>query len=184
MKISIIIPVYQVAPYIADCLQSVMRQTYTGEMECLLVDDCGTDESIPIAERMIAEYKGPIRFEILHHEHHRGLSAARNTGTLCAKGEYVYYIDGDDFIADDCIEKMMTLALSDPDIELVQGNHCLCGEEQSFPMIARPLVTHAATNQAVRKSLNKQLISNAWNKLIKKSMLLLLKNYVVKHQLI
>lgn len=42
-----------------------MRQTYAGAMECLIVDDCGTDESISIAERVIAEYEGPIRFEIL-----------------------------------------------------------------------------------------------------------------------
>ena len=53
MMVSIIIPVYNVAPYIEDCLQSVMRQTYQGDMECLLVDDCGTDDSIAIAERFI-----------------------------------------------------------------------------------------------------------------------------------
>ena len=67
MKLSIIIPVYQVAPYIEDCLRSVMRQTYQGAMECLIVDDCGTDDSIAIAERVIASYDGPIVFQILHH---------------------------------------------------------------------------------------------------------------------
>ena len=56
MMVSIIIPVYNVAPYIEDCLRSVMRQTYQGDMECLLVDDCGTDDSISIAERLIREY--------------------------------------------------------------------------------------------------------------------------------
>lgn len=57
MLVSIIIPVYNVAPYIEGCLKSVMRQTVAGPMECLLVDDCGSDESISIAERMIAEYE-------------------------------------------------------------------------------------------------------------------------------
>ena len=89
LRVSIIVPVYNVAPYIADCLRSVMHQTYTGSMECLLVDDCGTDDSITIAERMIADYEGPIQFQILHHERNRGLSAARNTGTEAAKGEYL-----------------------------------------------------------------------------------------------
>ena len=71
MDVSIIIPVYNVAPYIEDCLNSVMRQTYVGPMECILVDDCGTDDSMAVAERMITEYTGPIRFEILHHDHNR-----------------------------------------------------------------------------------------------------------------
>ena len=48
-KVSIVIPVYNVEPYIEECLQSVMRQTYGGKIECILVDDCGTDNSIEIA---------------------------------------------------------------------------------------------------------------------------------------
>ena len=109
MDVSIIIPVYNVAPYIGDCLRSVMRQSYKGDVECILVDDCGLDESIVIAEQMIAEYDGPIQFKILHHDHNRGLSAARNTGTLQAKGDWIYYLDSDDEITEDCIEKMMTV---------------------------------------------------------------------------
>lgn len=89
--VSIIIPVYNVAPYIEDCLRSVMRQTYAGPMECLIVDDCGTDESIHIAERLITEYNGPIHFDILHHNHNRGLSAARNTGIENAVGGGISY---------------------------------------------------------------------------------------------
>ena len=87
--VSIVIPVYNVEPYITDCLQSVMYQTYTGPLECILVDDCGTDKSIEVAEKLIAEYDGPIEFKVLHHEHNRGLSAARNTGMDLAKGDYV-----------------------------------------------------------------------------------------------
>ena len=49
MKISIIIPVYNVAPYIAACLQSVMRQSCTQALECILVDDCGPDNSMDVA---------------------------------------------------------------------------------------------------------------------------------------
>ncbi len=85
VKVSIIIPVYNVAPYIGECLQSVMQQSYKGDVECILVDDCGLDESIVIAEQMIKEYnenegrrtkddnvRGRIRFRILHHERNRG----------------------------------------------------------------------------------------------------------------
>lgn len=104
--ISIVIPVYNVEPYITDCLQSVMRQTYQGSIECVLVDDCGNDNSMEVAEKLISEYKGPIEFKVLHNEHNRGLSAARNTGVVAAKGDYLYFLDSDDWISDDCIEKL------------------------------------------------------------------------------
>ena len=105
-KVSIIIPVYNVEPYIEECLQSVMRQSYKGMIECILVDDCGTDNSMEVAGQLIETYKGPIDFKVLHHEHNRGLSAARNTGIDAASGDYVYFLDSDDWISDDCIEKL------------------------------------------------------------------------------
>ena len=105
-KVSIIIPVYNVEPYIEDCLQSVMRQTYRGEMECILVDDCGTDNSMEIVQQLVAAYKGPVVFKIVHHDHNRGLSAARNTGIDVSCGEYVFFLDSDDWISDDCIERL------------------------------------------------------------------------------
>ena len=53
MKISIIIPIYNVESYVAHCIQSVMDQTYEGSIECLLVDDCGNDNSMGIVEDML-----------------------------------------------------------------------------------------------------------------------------------
>lgn len=68
MDISIIIPTYNVAPYIIECLESVASQTYQGVIECIVVDDCGTDESIPLAQEFIDSYKGNIKFRICHRE--------------------------------------------------------------------------------------------------------------------
>ncbi len=183
MTVSIIIPVYNVAPYIEDCLKSVMRQTYKGEMECVIVDDCGTDESIDISERMIAAYQGPIIFQILHHEYNRGLSAARNTGTEAAKGVYIYYLDSDDEITEDCIEKLMEVALQDPEIEMVQGNGPIDGRwmmddgrghTERNPYSKVYPKSYLTSNEEVRAwYYQKQLIPvNAWNKLIKRSFLL------------
>ena len=128
MKISIIIPVYNVEPYIADCLQSVMRQTYTGPLECILVDDCGLDKSIEVAELLIAEYDGPIGFKVLHHNHNRGLSAARNTGLDAARGDYVYFLDSDDWISDDCIEKLAK-PLQNEVFDVVIGDYKSVGDK-------------------------------------------------------
>ena len=173
MKLSIIIPVYNVAPYIEDCLRSVMRQTYTGSMECLIVDDCGTDDSIAIAERTIASYEGPIVFQIFHHERNRGLSAARNTGTLAAKGDYLYYLDSDDEITEDCIALLMAMAEEYPEAELVQGNFCchtLTGE--TVVRIKQYALAVASSNDEVRKCYYEQMNVNVWNKLIRRDFLI------------
>lgn len=112
-KVSIIVPVYNVEPYITDCLQSVMRQTYAGPLECILVDDCSVDRSMAVAEQMISEYAGPIEFRIIRHEHNRGASAARNTGMDVSTGDYVFFLDSDDFIDDNTIEILYAAICSD-----------------------------------------------------------------------
>jgi len=171
--VSIIIPVYQVAPYVEDCLRSVMRQTYTGNMECILIDDCGTDESIEIAERMIAEYKGPIQFAVFHHEKNRGLSVARNTGLRQAKGDYIFFLDSDDEITDNCIELLAKRVDEDPTVELVLGR------AMNYPFkkkkeLAPGTQIKVTNNDEVRRSFFQkgQFPVTAWNKLIKRSFLL------------
>ena len=127
--VSVIIPVYQVTDYVERCLKSVMSQTYT-DIECIIVDDKTQDDSIEKCERLIEVYnnnlkldgKGRIRFKILHHEVNRGLSAARNTGTQAATGEYLYYLDSDDYISADCIETLIAPFKEHASLEMVQGN--------------------------------------------------------------
>ena len=179
MLVSIIIPVYNVAPYIEACLLSVMRQTYAGPIECLLVDDCGTDESVPIAEQMIAEYDGPIRFVILHHEHHRGVSAARNTGTMAANGEYIFYLDSDDEITEDCLERLSEPLRHDDSLEMIMGNYLTdcdamprkwwrCRVKPQLNLWTKETPAELRTNDAVRQWFYKGKWSKpdtVWNKL-------------------
>ena len=120
MTISVIIPVYQVSAYVERCLRSVMQQTYS-HFECILVDDATEDDSIGKCERMIAEYEGDISFRILHHQQNRGLSAARNTGIDAAKGDYLLFVDSDDKLSNDCLERLMAPVLRDESIEMVMG---------------------------------------------------------------
>lgn len=127
-RVSIIVPIYNVEPYIEECIRSVMRQSYGGMIECILVDDCGTDKSMEIAERLIAEYYGPIEFRVLHHEKNQGLSAARNTGIDVACGEYVYFLDSDDWISDDCIERL-TQPLGFEKYDFVVGHYLRDGKD-------------------------------------------------------
>ena len=128
-KVSIIIPVYNVEPYLERCLHSVMSQTYRNSLECLIVDDCGTDRSMDVVERIVDAYHGPIRFKIIHHEHNRGVSAARNTGMEAATGDYLFFLDSDDEISVDCIEKL-TSPLTEEQYDLVVGNTLTIGSEK------------------------------------------------------
>ena len=107
IKISIVIPIYNVAPYVEECIQSVMNQTWKGKLECILVDDCGTDDSMKVATEKLKEYEGNIDFRVIRHERNRGLSAARNSGIDAVTGDYVYFLDSDDEITPDCIDLLV-----------------------------------------------------------------------------
>lgn len=174
ISVSIIIPLYNVEPYITDCLQSVMRQSYSGPIECVLVDDCGTDKSMEVAEKLISEYGGPINFRILHHEHNRGLSAARNTGTNAAKGDYVYYLDSDDAISPDCILLMVEEVNRHPKVEVVQGAIESIPYREFYDLKLYEQSHYIESNDWVRYhsyKFGERLPVNATNKLLKKSFL-------------
>ena len=175
MKISIIIPIYNVEPYIEECLLSVGNQTMTDGVECILVDDCGSDNSVSIAESFVKSYKGNIKFSIIHHDNNRGLSAARNTGIKAAKGEYLYFLDSDDTITPDCIEIMYGYIQKYGKVDLVQGSFYKSEEEKKteskykFPVYSQDrkqikhfLLTYAGDIVAAQSRLVKRefIISN------------------------
>lgn len=121
MKVSIIIPVYNVEKYIVKCVESVINQDYKGQMECIIVDDATPDDSITLAENLISDYSGRIEFQVIHHETNKGLSAARNTGIMASKGDYIYFLDGDDYLELDCMTSIVSILTKYPNVELVQA---------------------------------------------------------------
>lgn len=170
LSVSIVVPVYNVSLYIERCVRSVMAQTYP-VLECIIVDDASPDDSIARAERLISDYDGSIRFVILHHDHNRGLSAARNTGTEAAKGDYIFYLDSDDELTPDCIEKLARPIERDPSIEMVQGNHKVYSD---VPRVGRIIYEEDLTSsEAVRAFFFDRAILpvNAWNKMMLKKFL-------------
>ena len=103
MKVSIIIPVYKVELYIERCIASVLRQTYR-DLEVIIVDDCTPDRSIELVRECVGRSdKKDLEFKFVKHDYNRGLSAARNTGIYEATGDYLFFIDSDDWITDNCI---------------------------------------------------------------------------------
>lgn len=109
MRVSVIIPVYNVEPYLCETLQSLKTQTMQ-DFEVLLVDDHGTDRSIEVARAFTA---GDARFRYLQTPHNGGPGVARNVGIEAAQGDYIAFIDGDDLYAPTFLEKLLSAATHD-----------------------------------------------------------------------
>jgi glycosyltransferase involved in cell wall biosynthesis len=103
MKVSVVIPVYNVKPYLERCVNSVLRQTYK-DLEIILVDDGSTDGSGELCDQIALTDK---RISVIHQEN-QGLSGARNIGIRNATGEYIIFLDSDDeWVLDDGLEKLI-----------------------------------------------------------------------------
>lgn len=162
MVISIIIPIYKVEPYIEKCIESVIHQTYR-DLEIILVDDCSPDRSMEIAKEAIEEssFSKDLLFKFMKHDKNRGLSAARNTGIDAATGEYLFFLDSDDSISNDCIEKLQSYTQFKYDI--IQGGHYKT--DRSLPPNPRANIPMKTNEEVLNNFIKGNIIQNAWNKL-------------------
>lgn len=101
--VSIIINVYNCQKYLPTSLESVRQQTYKN-LEVILVDDCSTDGSGEFCDEFSNK---DDRFRVIHHPQNMGVSGPRNTGLREAKGEYIYFMDSDDYLHERAIEKLV-----------------------------------------------------------------------------
>lgn len=169
MRVSIIIPVYNVVDYIEVCLESVFKQTYS-DIEVILVDDCGSDNSVELARRFIEVHK-LFNCRIIKHSHNRGLSAARNTGLTNATGEYVFFLDSDDSITPDCIEKMATPLVQHDYSFVIAGYRIAPGNEKELLCMGKEY--WVKNNEDVLASyVEGEWYMMAWNKLCNRDFLL------------
>ena len=118
MKLSIIIPVYNVEQYLQSCVQSVLAQTYQ-DLQVILVNDGSTDSSGVLCNQLAQQ---DSRIQVVH-KSNGGLSDARNAGLRVATGEYAAFLDGDDvYLFNDGLEQLMALAHTEqPDVLLFQA---------------------------------------------------------------
>lgn len=112
MKLSFIVPIYNVEDYLLDCCKSILNQV-DSTCEVLLVDDGSTDRSSQIADDIAREHD---RVTVIHKEN-GGLASARNTGLDAASGDYVAFVDSDDLITENCLPAILhELEDTKPDI--------------------------------------------------------------------
>lgn len=176
-KVSIIIPVYNVEPYIKDCISSVMDQDYKN-LEIIIVNDCTPDKSIIIASNLIANYRGPHIYKIISHKYNQGLSASRNTGIQEATGDFIYFLDSDDYISKNCISSLVNL-YNKTHADIIIGNQIII-DNLSNKKLNNPikLKNSYQTFHSLKKIFSSsefiEMDCNgvAWNKLINKNFIL------------
>lgn len=122
MKLSIIVPIYNVAPYLRKCVDSLLGQDIS-DYEIILVDDGSTDDSGTIADEIVKEAIGNRQWAIdnetnrptlrVIHQSNAGLSAARNTGIAAATGEYIMFVDSDDYLQPNTLGTLLEQAERD-----------------------------------------------------------------------
>lgn len=175
MKVSIIIPVYNVSLYIKDCLTSVMNQTYE-DLEVVIVNDKTQDNSMEIVQSLLDSSRIPFPVKIVEHESNKGLSAARNTGIHHSTGQYLYFLDSDDVITADCIELLVAPLSANPQTDIVIGDYKVTNSDSFFPPLKLKdsiIKGHAAI---IKSYMKEKIYVMAWNKLVRR-------DFITKHNL-
>lgn len=162
--ITIIVPVYNVQKYVERCLLSIKNQSFT-DFECLIVDDGSTDDSLTICKQF--EIKDS-RFKIIS-KPNGGLSSARNRGLDNASGEYIYFIDSDDYIHKDSLFLLMS-NIGDADIAC--GNFITFNQDVQIKTKVKKIRAWVLLEDDVYKNAlnNRMPYIFAWNKLYRKEL--------------
>ena len=160
--------------YIERCILSVMRQQdFNGDLECILVDDCTPDKSMQIAQSLIDGYQGPVKFIIIRNSVNLGLSCSRNNGLNYAKGDYVFFLDSDDYISNDCIGCLSKqLNLYDFAVDMVVGNSYDYRRKEFWQNRDGTIILIQDHKDIMRRFLQIEIPMMAWNKLINRQFLI------------
>lgn len=168
IQVSIVVPVYNCAPYIDKCLQSIVDQTHHN-LQIILVDDGSTDGATP--QKCDVWSNRDSRINVIH-QHNSGSASARNTGLHLASGEYLLFVDSDDFIEPDTVERLVTAGQDHhADLVIFGNTNELFVEENTYERLGanscRPFV--ASSNKEFREHFTDLtenfLVIPPWNKL-------------------
>ncbi|MBQ4581769.1 MAG: glycosyltransferase family 2 protein [Oscillospiraceae bacterium] len=161
-KVSVIVPVYRVEEYLDQCVASVCAQTFT-DWELILVDDGSPDRCGAMCDEWAAK-DGRIR--VIHREN-GGLSAARNSGVLVAEGAFVFYLDSDDYLEPDALERLLTVQEAcDADV-VVGGYYYTYADREETAEMAWGASTTLLRSEAVEALVGGKLQNFAWGKLLR-----------------
>ena len=167
-KISVIVPVYNAEKYLKTCISSIANQTLK-DIEIIAVNDGSTDRSLDLLDKLSNKYKGKLK---IFNKENGGAGSARNIGIENSSGEFIKFVDADDYLKLDILEKMYTIA-KENNVSLVRGNYqTIIGP---FKMQDKCSWSNILGNQVINVRENKDYIvtetPGIGNKLIKRELI-------------
>lgn len=167
MKLSIIIPIYNLEKYLGKCLDSIVCQNCT-DIEIILVNDGSVDNSGKIAD----DYANYHPFISVIHQKNQGVSAARNNGLSKARGEYVWFIDGDDWINEKAIKEIIPLCAKGADIIFIGKIDVINGAYLTPPHQHKSILTPNSIEDYFLHLLSQNITYYPWDKVVKRQLLI------------
>ena len=167
--VSVIVPIYKVEDYLDECVKSIVGQTYKN-IEIILVDD-GSPDHCP--QKCDEWAKKDLRIRVVHKQN-GGLSSARNAGLDVAKGEYIAFVDSDDFITPDYVEVMYNRICNDKSVGIVSGMIYRYCDGQTSPFKQAWNITNERITSSDKfriSSINQTVSYTVWNKIFRASLL-------------
>lgn len=163
VAVSVVVPAYNVENYIEQCVLSVLNQSYSC-CELIVIDDGSTDGTPQILDKLA---NGNDSIRVIHKEN-AGVSAARNTGIDTAKGDYIVFIDGDDYLAPDFVEYMVGMAQK-TGADFCLSKNCFTHKNESQTEKEQMEVLDPADATALL--LSPTVIVGCWNKMFSRKLL-------------
>ena len=157
MLISFILPVYNAERYLSICLDSILNQGIEkDDFEIILVEDCSTDGSLQICKDYSSKYKNIF---LIENDKNIGVGLTRNKGMACAKGEYIHFVDSDDYLFPNSIQKLLSLDLIkySPDIIWFEYNSTTNNYKGQNKIIYKPILALLNDTQTLLKFLKKPI---------------------------
>lgn len=167
IKVSVIVPVYNVGKFVGRCAQSLFNQTLKKDIEFIFVDDKTPDNSIEIIKSVLEQF--PERANQVHflvHDVNKGLAAARKTGIAFASGEFIAHCDSDDYVESDMYELLYMTA------NATRADMVICDYYVDFPNGKKKEVTQNITkipSQVTVKLISGLIHNNVWSKFIRRA---------------
>ena len=162
-KISVIVAVYNTEKYLDRCIESLLNQTYKN-IELVIVEDCSTDSS----RKLLKKYKGNKNIKVFYNRENRGLSYSRNYGLKKATGDFIGYIDSDDYVEPDYYEKLMSsikdnksdiaicdIKLVDEQTNKIQRCKCYANDFDVYSVVNNGFAASACNKLFKRKNIEK-----------------------------
>ena len=153
IKISVILPVYNVEEYIGRCIESLQTQTLKG-LEFIFVDDCSTDDSMAAVDAWAAE---DGRVLVIHNEENLGAGPSRNRGIEAARGDYLSFVDPDDYVSPDFYELLYATAIADGGHDIAKGSRIRTGVQIDDSHPADGIINRGIRNNCLKKKAREPL---------------------------